>query len=75
MLQASVEYTDTYGGEANYSWVHRKEIQAKTERGLVRKAKAELGLTGVRCRRVDFGDEIWLYPRGFNTVAFIYFND
>jgi molecular chaperone DnaK len=30
-VKATVEITDTYGGEANYSWVQRKEIEAKTQ--------------------------------------------
>lgn len=30
-----VEMTDMYGGEANYSWVTRHAIRAKSERGAV----------------------------------------
>lgn len=30
-----VEVTDIYGGEANYSWVTRHAIRAKSERGAV----------------------------------------
>ncbi len=30
-----VEITDTYGGEANYSWVTRHVIRAKSERGAI----------------------------------------
>ncbi len=37
-----VEVTDTYGGEANYCWVNRYIVKAKSFRGAVRKvAKAE----------------------------------
>lgn len=37
-----VEVTDTFGGEANYCWVNRYLVNAKSFRGAVRKvAKAE----------------------------------
>lgn len=32
-----IEQTDTFGGEANYSWVRRYIVLAKTERGAMRK--------------------------------------
>lgn len=73
-MQAKAEYTDTFGGEANYCWVERTEVSAKSERGIVQKVKADFGLTGVPCRRIDMGDEIWLYPRNSCTVVFIYFS-
>jgi hypothetical protein len=31
-----IEITDTFGGEANYSWVWRGEVQASTVRGALR---------------------------------------
>ena len=71
----SVEYTDTFGGEANYAWCKRVELDLPDtvkDRTLVRKAKEALGLTGVPCRREELGGEtIALYPRGSNTVVFI----
>lgn len=30
----SVEYTDTFSGEANYSWVKRHEFKARTPLGI-----------------------------------------
>ena len=30
-----IEITDTFGGEANYSWVTRHVIRAKSERGAI----------------------------------------
>lgn len=69
-----IEYTDTFGGEANYSWVTRKTIELPSDvkdRTLVTKAKAEIGLTGVPCRKADFGETIALYPVGCCTVLFI----
>lgn len=32
-----IELTDTYGGEANYCWVRRFKVKAKTQRGAVGK--------------------------------------
>lgn len=69
-----VEYTDTFGGEANYSWVRRYGItgEGKTDRQIIREAKRLVGLTGVPCRKADMGGSGFaLYPRGHNTVLFI----
>jgi hypothetical protein len=74
MAQFTAEYTDTFGGEANYSWVIRKEFNMPdnaTERSIVIKAKKELGLTGLICDREDLGGMIKLKPRGSCTVVFI----
>jgi hypothetical protein len=51
-MKFRAELTDTFGGEANYSWVRRVEIEAPadiSDLALVRRAKAALGLSGVRC--------------------------
>ena len=40
-----VEVTDTYGGEANYSWVTRHKITASSERGAMRKIGQYSGLS------------------------------
>lgn len=65
------EYTDTFSGQANYSWVERGQVEAETELSAVRRVKAELGLTGVPCKRSDCGDMVELIPRGSCTVVFI----
>jgi hypothetical protein len=91
-----VEYTDTFGGEANYCWVVRATVDmpdithygsdgsigtgyAKArksfDRELVRRAKQALGLSGVRCKRDDYGDMIRLTPRGTATTVFITWKD
>lgn len=67
----SAEYTDTYGGDANYSWVERAKINAKSMLAAVRQAKKQFGLNGVRCRRVDLGETVALYPQGMARVVFI----
>lgn len=38
-----VEITDTYGGEANYSWVRRFAVSATTQRGAICKVSKETG--------------------------------
>lgn len=65
----TVEYTDTLGGEANYSWVKRRQISGN--RNIVRAAKKVMELTGVKCDRQELGDTIRLVPRGTATVLFI----
>jgi hypothetical protein len=73
-VQFSIEHTDTFGGEANYSWLNRYEIEAPgdiSDLDLVRRAKRASGHNGVRCRRVDLGETIALYPCGSCTVIFI----
>jgi len=89
-----IEYTDTFGGEANYCWVKRATVtmpelthygydgghsyvQANKvfERELMRRAKAEMGLTNVRGRREEWNDCIAFYPYGSNTVMFISYRD
>ena len=71
-----VEVTDTYGGEANYSWVWRYELAlppGASRRTAVRAAKRIAGWAGVRCRTDEFGDEYWLHPYGACMVMFVTF--
>lgn len=70
MENYNFEYTDTFGGEANYSWVKRGEVTA-TSSNVVRRVKALLGLEGVRCTREEHGNMIILRPVGSCTVVFI----
>ena len=39
-----IEVTDTYGGEANYCWVHRFKVRASSTMGAIRKVGREMGL-------------------------------
>lgn len=73
-MKISYEMTDTFGGEANYAWIRRGEVELPeggSDLMLVRRVKKALGLEGVRCRRVDFGHMIELRPVGSCTVIFI----
>lgn len=90
----NVEYTDTFAGEANYSWVNRKTVimpelthygydgssnyvkaNKVYNRELVKRAKAAVGLTGVRGKGYWHGDEFEFRPYGSATVMFITFDD
>ena len=50
-----IEITDTFGGEANYSWVTRHIIKAKSERGAVCAFSRRSGISwrAVGCERYD----------------------
>ena len=78
MIQVKYEMTDTFGGDANYSWVNRGGFAYKenmTDRSIVRKVKKELGITGVRCKKTEFGDEIVLDIVGACIRIFITFEE
>ena len=89
-----VEYTDTFGGEPNYSWVKRaaiwmpemthygydgstnySQVNKVYEREIMKKAKAEMGLTGVRGTTSKFGDTIEFRPSKSCTVLSITFKE
>ena len=91
-VKFNVEYTDTFGGEANYSWVRRATVSVPElphygytgstdgsytkadkaqSRELMRRAKAAVGLTGVRGRTSQFGEGLEFRPYGCCTVMFI----
>lgn len=88
----NVEYTDTFGGEANYSWVNRASVTMPelthygydgatnyckanriARRELMRKAKAAMGLTGVRGVTHEHGDMIEFRPYRSCTIMFVNF--
>ena len=74
IMKWRAEYTDTFGGEANYDWVKRVEFELpESASGLaaVRKAKALLGLENVSCKREKMGETITLRPYGSCTIVFI----
>lgn len=77
MSKFTVEYTDTFGGEANYTWVRRIEFDVKTNtnRAILRKAKALMGLSNVRGRTEDCGDMLRFKPYGSCTILFITYSE
>ena len=89
-----IEYTDTYGGEANYCWVRRHKVTMPElthygydggtnyskankvfERELMKKAKATVGLTGVRGVVRRYGDSLEFRPYRMATVLFINYSE
>lgn len=73
-MKYEYEHTDTFGGEANYSWVKRGIVETSADNP-VKAVKKALGIEGVRCRKEDFGDMIALYPYGMCQVIFINWHD
>ena len=74
---ANYEYTDTFSGEANYSWVKRTNVllaDSKSDLAIVRHTKAWAGLSGCRAKVEKCGDMIEIRPQGMCTVLFITFN-
>ena len=65
------EYTDTFGGDANYSWVDRGTVRAKSMRSAIRKAREAVGLTGVKGRAEDWGGNYAFRPYGSATILFV----
>ena len=68
-----IELTDTFSGEANYSWIKRATIEAPstiTDRALIRRAKQAVGICGPHRKQLG-GELIALYPLGACIVCFI----
>lgn len=58
-MRFEAELTDTFGGDANYSWVRRATFEAPataSNRSLLRRAKAALGTHYPMRTTVDYGD-------------------
>lgn len=59
-----IEVTDTFGGEANYSWVQRFKVHASTARGAMRKVERRLPYLGGVRKDWDTGDvERWAWRK------------
>ena len=85
-----VEFTDTFGGIANYSGVKRAHVTMPDlthygydggtnysaanhiyKRELMKRAKAAVGLTGIRGQVADHGDTLEFRPARSCTIMFI----
>jgi hypothetical protein len=72
-----IEYTDTFAGEANYSWVKRGSIRldgSLSDKQVLAQAKKMMGLSGVRGKTVDIGDCVSFRPHGMNTVLYVIYD-
>jgi len=77
-MKVNIEITDTFGGEANYSWVKRYSFESDeslSDLSIVRRAKKISDMSGVRCKVEKYGDTIALRPYGQCIVMFITFNE
>ena len=78
-IQCNIQYevTDTFCGEANYSWVQRGKIEKGTKEfsnlAAIRAVKKEIRWNGLRCKVENYGDDIILRPSGICQVCFISF--
>lgn len=73
-MKTYIEVTDTFGGEANYSWVKRYNFETGITDSMlkiVRDAMKVSGYSGCRTRKQDSGDTIRLDFVGMNVVMFI----
>lgn len=73
-MKFAVEYTDTFGGQANYCWVRRATIEASgnaSRATIMRKAKSAVGISGMRGRTYDMGDGFEFRPYRCCTVLFV----
>ncbi len=68
-----VELTDTFGGEANYSWVTRVKVQAKTLKHAVRRFSKDAGFTGRVRHECTFPDEYGTTRYRVNGAALCFF--
>jgi hypothetical protein len=72
-----VEYTDTFGGEANYCWFRRYTVTAPegaNQGRIMRAAKYAAGLSGMRGRTCSMGDGYEFRPYSRCTVLFVTFS-
>ncbi len=74
LIDWDCEYTDTFAGEANYCWVKRESLSLPSglsQQQVMRKAKAALGLSGMRGRTMPYSDGFEFRPYRSCTVAFV----
>lgn len=64
-----VEITDTFGGEANYSWVTRHKVRASSPRGAIVRVNRDSGLGFHRV--ADYGDFVRYDSASGATCAFV----
>ena len=77
-MRTFIEVTDTFGGEANYSWVKRYNFETEEKDSMlkiVRRALKISGYTGCRTKKQDSGEYIRLDFAGMCVVMFITFGE
>lgn len=80
----SVEYTDTFGGDANYSWVRRASVSAPEfdtvepkgyQQTIMRRAKKAVGISGMRGVTERIGCGFEFRPYNSCTILFVNWED
>ncbi len=77
-MKYEITETDTFGGEANFSWVSRYEIELPsnaTDLQIARAVKRATGWNGVSGKSYWLGDEYTFYPYGECVVVFANFKE
>lgn len=73
-MNANIVMTDTFSGEANYSWKREHDIKMgdnSSDLSIIRKAKKLLNVSGIKCKKYVYDNMIELRPMGYNIVIFI----
>ncbi len=76
LIKVELEFTDTIGGDANYSWVNRDTIEVLeniSDSSLIKIAKKQMGIDLRHKTPIVAGDFIRLDFYKSNTVLFITF--
>ena len=75
-MTATIELTDLFCGQANYSWCKREvfDTEGMTERQIIREARKLIDITGAKTIKSDYGDSIRWDFAGRSIVAFLQFN-
>ena len=75
MEQFKIEITDTFNGDANYCWVRRYTIRAKSLKSALTKAKMHFYGVCPRHKASDYGDSLRADIVGDCVVFFIDYTD
>jgi hypothetical protein len=72
-MEYDVEYTDTFGGEANYCWVRRATLKQDyiNTAAIKRAAKASVGIPGLAGRWENWGELLCFRPYKMCTILFV----
>ena len=73
MVTWDIEVTDTFGGQANYSWVRRGKLRVPddiSDLALVRRIKSVAGYSGIRGQTYVSGDSVEIRFPGRCVVIF-----
>ena len=76
-MKVNIEITDTFAGQANYSWRRKSTIELpnnKSETAIIRQVKKAISWNNLRTRNDKFGDIIQLTPFHDCVTCFISFD-